>query len=52
MTTQSDFKNFAVFTVDIRSVEQKTSKEGKPYADRQCHPAHGKTIPCPCASSR
>jgi hypothetical protein len=32
MTTQSDFKNFAVFTVDIRSVEQKTSKEGKPYA--------------------
>ena len=32
MTTQSDFKNFAVFTVDISSVEQKTSKEGKPYA--------------------
>jgi len=32
MTNQSDFKNFAVFTVDIRSVEQKTSKEGKPYA--------------------
>jgi hypothetical protein len=32
MTTRSDFKNFAVFTVDIRSVEQKTSKEGKPYA--------------------
>ena len=32
MTTKSDFKNFAVLTVDIRSVEQKTSKEGKPYA--------------------
>jgi len=32
MTNQSDFKNFAVFTVDISSVEQKTSKEGKPYA--------------------
>ncbi len=32
MTTKSDFKNFAVFTVDIRSVEQKTSKDGKPYA--------------------
>ncbi len=31
-TTKSDFKNFAVFTVDIRSIEQKTSKEGKPYA--------------------
>ena len=32
MTTKSDFKNFAVFTVDISSVEQKTSKEGQPYA--------------------
>ena len=38
MTTKSDFKNFAVLTVDIRSVEQKTSKGGqgssggKPYA--------------------
>ena len=32
MTNQSDLKNFAVFTVDISSVEQKTSKEGKPYA--------------------
>lgn len=32
MTNQSDFKNFAVFTVDISSVEQKISKEGKPYA--------------------
>ena len=31
MTTKSDFKNFAVFTVDISSVEQKTSKEGQPY---------------------
>ena len=32
MTTRSDLKNFAVFTVDIGSVEQKTSKEGQPYA--------------------
>jgi len=32
MTTMSDLKNFAVFTVDISSVEQKTSKEGKAYA--------------------
>jgi hypothetical protein len=32
MSTKSDFKNFAVFTVDISSVEQKTSKEGKAYA--------------------
>jgi hypothetical protein len=32
MTTRSDLKNFAVFTVDISSVEQKTSKEGKAYA--------------------
>ncbi len=32
MTDKSDFKNFAVFTVDIRSVEHKTSKDGKPYA--------------------
>jgi len=31
MTTMSDLKNFAVFTVDISSVEQKTSKEGKAY---------------------
>ena len=32
MVTKSEFKNFAVFTVDIRSVEHRTSKEGKPYA--------------------
>jgi hypothetical protein len=32
MTTKSDFKNFAVFTVDISSVEQKTSKVGETYA--------------------
>ena len=32
MNTKSDFRNFAVFTVDISSVEQKTSKEDKPYA--------------------
>jgi hypothetical protein len=32
MATKSDFKNFAVFTVDISSIEQKTSKEGKAYA--------------------
>jgi hypothetical protein len=32
MTTKSDFKNFAVFTVNISSVEQKTSHAGKPYA--------------------
>jgi hypothetical protein len=32
MATKSDFKNFAVFTVDISSVEQKTSKAGKAYA--------------------
>lgn len=32
MTTQSDFKNFAVLTVNIGSVEHKNSKEGKPYA--------------------
>jgi hypothetical protein len=32
MSTKSDFKNFAVFTVEISSVEQKNSKDGKPYA--------------------
>jgi hypothetical protein len=32
MTTRSDLKNFAVFTVDISSVEQKTSKTGQAYA--------------------
>ncbi len=32
MTTRSEFKNFAVFTVNVSSVEHKTSKEGKPYA--------------------
>jgi hypothetical protein len=31
MTTKSDFKNFAVFTVDISSVEQKTSRDDKAY---------------------
>jgi hypothetical protein len=32
MTTKSDFKNYAVLTVDISAVEQKISKEGKIYA--------------------
>lgn len=32
MATISEFKNYAVLTVDISSVEQKTSQEGKPYA--------------------
>jgi hypothetical protein len=32
MTTKSDLKNFAVFTVDISSVERKTSKAGEAYA--------------------
>jgi hypothetical protein len=32
MTTRSDIKNFAVFTVDISSVEQKTSQTGHVYA--------------------
>jgi hypothetical protein len=31
MTIRSDFKNFAVFTVDISSVEQKTNKVGEIY---------------------
>jgi hypothetical protein len=32
MTTRSELKNFAVFTVDISSVEQKTSQTGHVYA--------------------
>jgi hypothetical protein len=32
MTTKSEIKNFAVFTVDISSVEQKTSQTGHVYA--------------------
>jgi hypothetical protein len=32
MFTHQNFKNFAVLTVNVQSVEQKTSKEGKPYA--------------------
>jgi hypothetical protein len=32
MTVPSDLKNFAVFTVDISSVEQKTGRSGNVYA--------------------
>lgn len=32
MTKKFEFKNFTVLTVDIHSVEHKTSKEGRPYA--------------------
>lgn len=32
MSTHNNLKNYSVLTVNVQSVEQKTSKEGKPYA--------------------
>ena len=47
MTTQSDFKNFAVFTVDISSIEQKNSQEGTTYANASATLLMAKGDPMP-----
>ena len=47
MTTKSDFKNFAVFTVDISSVKQKTSKVGETYAIAYASLPIEKGVPMP-----
>jgi hypothetical protein len=47
MTTKLDFKNFAVFTVDISSVEQKTSKKGEAYAIATASLPMEKGVPMP-----
>jgi len=47
MTTMLDFKNFAVFTVDISSVEQKNSQEGTTYANASATLLMAKGDPMP-----